>query len=162
MTVENLEEFDKLLAIHQSFSHQSFLNAFPLKPTSNLLKFCSSKFCEWFIHQRFSLSNFCAIQYIFIIVFIYCIYVASYAHNYDIHIANYTIVIFSLFQILATSVTNAVSILNAPNATNELYSITVTCTVHPNSDADQCVVMAMADGKLNTTGAYIGIVATSV
>ena len=53
--------------------------------------------------------------------------------------------------------TNAVSILNAPNATNELHSITVTCTIHPESTADQRVVMAMADGnlKVNTTGNYI-------
>ena len=47
---------------------------------------------------------------------------------------------------------NAVTILNAPNATNELHSITVTCTIHLNSTADQCVVMAMADGRINTTG----------
>ena len=48
--------------------------------------------------------------------------------------------------------TNAVATLNAPNATNELHSITVTCIIHPNSTADQCVVMAMADGRENTTG----------
>ena len=53
---------------------------------------------------------------------------------------------------LASSVTNAVAILNAPNATNELHSITVNCTIHPNSTADQCVVMAMTDSKVNTTG----------
>ena len=47
---------------------------------------------------------------------------------------------------------NAVAILNAPNATNELHSITVTCTIHQDSTADQCVVMAMADGRANTTG----------
>ena len=54
--------------------------------------------------------------------------------------------------------TNAVSILNAPNATNELHSITVTCTIHLDSTADQCVVMAIiADGnlKVNTTSNYI-------
>ena len=63
---------------------------------------------------------------------------------------------------LASSVTNAVSILNAPNAINELHSITVNCTIHPNSNADQCVVMAMANDKVNTTGNYISIVATGV
>ena len=47
---------------------------------------------------------------------------------------------------------NAVTILDAPNATNELHSITVTCTIHPSSTADQCVVMAMADGRINSTG----------
>ena len=58
----------------------------------------------------------------------------------------------ALFQTLASSVTNAVTILNAPNATNELHSITVNCTIHPNSTADQCVVMAMDDGGVNRTG----------
>ena len=55
---------------------------------------------------------------------------------------------------LASSVTNAVTILNAPNATNEVHSITVTCTIHPDSTADQCVVMAMADGGGSTAGNY--------
>ena len=41
--------------------------------------------------------------------------------------------------------TDTVAILNAPNAINEVHSITVTCTIHPNSTADQCVVMAMND-----------------
>ena len=48
--------------------------------------------------------------------------------------------------------TGAVTILNAPNATNEPYSITVVCTIHPDSTADQCVVMAMADGRVTRTG----------
>ena len=58
--------------------------------------------------------------------------------------------VFAVFS----SVTNAVTILNALNATNELYNITVTCTIHPDSTADQCVVMAMADGRVNRTGSY--------
>ena len=53
-------------------------------------------------------------------------------------------------QPLAPSVTNTVAMLNAPNATNEVHSITVTCTIHPNSTADQCVVMAMNDGVIST------------
>ena len=56
---------------------------------------------------------------------------------------------------LASSVTNAVTILNAPNATNEVHSITVTCTIHPESTADQCVVMAMADGRRSIAGNYV-------
>jgi len=39
-----------------------------------------------------------------------------------------------------------------PNASNELHSITVNCTIHPDSTADQCVVMAMADGRVTRTG----------
>ena len=30
-------------------------------------------------------------------------------------------------------------------AISELYNITVTCTIHPDSTADQCLVMAMTD-----------------
>ena len=37
-------------------------------------------------------------------------------------------------------------------AVSELYNITVTCTIHPDSTADHCVVMAMADGKVTRTG----------
>ena len=47
---------------------------------------------------------------------------------------------------------DAMSVLNAPNAINELHSITVTCTIHPDSTADQCVVTAMADGRVARTG----------
>ena len=37
-------------------------------------------------------------------------------------------------------------------AVSELYNITVTCTIHPDSTADQCVVMAMADDGDTITG----------
>ena len=59
---------------------------------------------------------------------------------------------YVLFQPSASSVTDTVAILNAPNATNGLHSITVICAIHPNSTADQCVVMAMDDGKVTRTG----------
>ena len=39
-----------------------------------------------------------------------------------------------------------------PNASSILQSITVTCTIHSDSTADQCVVMAMADGGVTATG----------
>ena len=60
--------------------------------------------------------------------------------------------LFSLFPFIASSVTGVVVILNTPTATNQLLSITVTCTIHPDSTADQCVVMAMADGRATITG----------
>ena len=47
--------------------------------------------------------------------------------------------------------------LSAPNATNEVHSITVTCTIHPDSTADQCVVMAMDDGRVISTGNHIDV-----
>ena len=56
--------------------------------------------------------------------------------------------------------TNAVTTLSAPNATNEVHSITVTCTIHLNSTADQCVVMAMADDGGSIAGIYMHIVTT--
>ena len=48
--------------------------------------------------------------------------------------------------------TNTSVTLTSPNVTNELYNITVTCTIHPDSTADQCVVIAVADGEVNRTG----------
>ena len=66
---------------------------------------------------------------------------------------------FSFFRSLASSVTNTVAILNAPNATNEVHSITVTCTIHPNSTADQCVVMAMDDSRVISTGNHNNLIA---
>ena len=47
-------------------------------------------------------------------------------------------------------VSNATVLLNTPNTLG--YSITVNCTIHPNSSANQCVVMAMADGRVTITG----------
>ena len=44
------------------------------------------------------------------------------------------------------------TVFNTPNANNELHSITVNCTIRPESEADQCVVMAVADSRINTTG----------
>ena len=37
-------------------------------------------------------------------------------------------------------------------AVSELYNITVICTIHPDSTADQCVVMAIAGGRMTRTG----------
>ena len=44
------------------------------------------------------------------------------------------------------------SMLVCSPVANELYSITVTCFIHPNSTADQCVVMAMDDDGVIRTG----------
>ena len=42
--------------------------------------------------------------------------------------------------------------ISTPNASSTLQFINVTCTIHPDSTADQCVVMAMADGRVTRTG----------
>ena len=47
---------------------------------------------------------------------------------------------------VAPSVTEAVATLVTPNENRTEHSITVTCTVRPENDADMCIVMAMADG----------------
>ena len=43
-------------------------------------------------------------------------------------------------------------VLSSPYTSSILQSITVTCTIHRDSTADQCVVMAMADGRMTRTG----------
>ena len=55
-------------------------------------------------------------------------------------------------HILDASVTGVTTIPNAPDVTSGQYSITVNCTIHPNSAADQCVVMAMDDGGVIRMG----------
>ena len=57
-----------------------------------------------------------------------------------------------LFYVVASSVTNTTVTLISPNVTSELYNITVTCTIHPDSTADQCVVMVMDDGRVTRNG----------
>ena len=46
----------------------------------------------------------------------------------------------------------AIPMLMCSPVASQLYNITVTCTIHPDSTADQCVVMAMADGRVTRTG----------
>ena len=56
------------------------------------------------------------------------------------------------FYPVSSSVTSTTVTPISPNLTSELYNITVTCTIHPDSTADQCVVMAVADGSVTGTG----------
>ena len=55
---------------------------------------------------------------------------------------------------VAPSVTEVVTTLVTPNDTMTEHSIIVTCTVHPDSNADMCVVMAMAVGRTTREGTY--------
>ena len=50
--------------------------------------------------------------------------------------------------------TNTSVTLISPNVISELYNITVTCTIHPDSTADHCEVMAMVDGRVTITGIH--------
>ena len=46
---------------------------------------------------------------------------------------------------VASSVISVISLQAFTPAVSELYNISVTCTINPDSTADQCVVIAMAD-----------------
>ena len=61
---------------------------------------------------------------------------------------------------MSSSVTNITTTLISPNVTSQLYNITITCIIHPDSTADQCVVMAMADGGVTRTGIIVHIMMT--
>ena len=67
-----------------------------------------------------------------------------------------------LYSIVTSSVTNTAVTLITPNVTSELYNIIVTCTIHPDSTADQCVVMAMDDGRMTRTGIMASVVCAHV
>ena len=72
--------------------------------------------------------------------------------NIYIHNNNY---VHTFVIPVAPSVTEAVATLVTPNENRTEHSITVTCTVHPESYADVCVVMAMADGRMTRSGTYV-------
>ena len=59
---------------------------------------------------------------------------------------------------MSSSVTDATATLITPNENRTEHSITVTCTIHSDSTADQCVVMAMADGQATRIGNEYGYV----
>ena len=58
----------------------------------------------------------------------------------------------NFFQPVASSVITATPMLMCTPVASQLYNITVTCTIHHDSKADQCVVMAMADDRVTRTG----------
>ena len=60
-----------------------------------------------------------------------------------------------LDHIVSSSVTDTTTALISPNLTSEIYDITITCTIHPDSTAGQCVVMVMADGRETRNGTYV-------
>ena len=56
---------------------------------------------------------------------------------------------------VAPSATEVVTTLVTPNDSITEHSINVTCTVRPDSNADMCVVMAMAVGRTTREGMCI-------
>ena len=59
---------------------------------------------------------------------------------------------------MSSSVTDATATLVTPNENRTEHSIAVTCSIHSDSTADQCVVMAMADGQATLIGNEYGYV----
>lgn len=51
---------------------------------------------------------------------------------------------------VSSSVIEATAALGTPNENKTLYSITVTCTIHPDSNADMCEVIVTANGQTLT------------
>ena len=79
-----------------------------------------------------------------------CIQPRSYIYVHITYVYSYYVHTFVIP--VAPSVTEAVATLVTPNENRTEHSITVTCTVHPESDADMCVVMALADGRMTRSG----------
>ena len=75
---------------------------------------------------------------------VFCICICVYIH------CMYGAIFFS--WPVSSSVTNATSMLVCSPVASELYNITVTCTIHPDSTADQCEVRAVNDGEVTRTG----------
>ena len=55
--------------------------------------------------------------------------------------------------VVASSVINATAALSLPFINKELHSIIVICTIHPDSEADGCKVIAVG-GDVNITSKY--------
>ena len=55
--------------------------------------------------------------------------------------------------VVASSIINATAILSLPLINKELHSIIVICTIHPDSEADGCKVIAVG-GNVNRTRKY--------
>ena len=53
---------------------------------------------------------------------------------------------------VAPSVTDATATLDTLNENRTLHSITVTCTINPDSTADMCEVMTNANDQTTLTG----------
>ena len=63
----------------------------------------------------------------------------------------YVFAFYSPYLLLVfSSVTKTTVTYILYNATEELYSIIVDCSIHPDSTADHCVVMAMTDDRTIT------------
>ena len=53
---------------------------------------------------------------------------------------------------VAASVTDAVAVLDTPSQYRDMHSVTVTCKIHPESEAELCEVVLIASGNLTRIG----------
>ena len=53
---------------------------------------------------------------------------------------------------VAPSVTDVVAVLDTPNQYRDMHSVTVTCTIHPESEAELCEAVLIASGNLTRIG----------
>ena len=56
---------------------------------------------------------------------------------------------------VASSVSNAVAMLDTPDQYREMHSVTVTCIIHPESEAEFCEAMLTSSGNLTKIGSHI-------
>ena len=62
-----------------------------------------------------------------------------------------------VYSKVASSVTAAEITPINPDIPSQTHSITITCTIHPESIADMCEVMAVPDSGDTITGMYVRI-----
>ena len=55
---------------------------------------------------------------------------------------------------VGSSVTNVIAVLDTPNQYKDTHSISVTCTVHPNSEVDLCEAVLISSANLTIIGTY--------
>ena len=77
-------------------------------------------------------------------------HIHMYVHSY---VCIYIYKIFTFYGVVSSVITAIPMLMYSPVA-SQLYNITVTCIIHPDSTADLCIVMAMADGRVTRTGEY--------
>lgn len=56
--------------------------------------------------------------------------------------------------VVSPSVINATAMLSLPHISASFHSVIVTCTIHDNSEADECLVTAAGD-NMYRSGMYI-------
>ena len=59
---------------------------------------------------------------------------------------------------VASSVTNVIAVLDAPNQYKDTHSISITCTIHPKSEVDLCEAVLISSENLTIIGILYSII----